>query len=116
MAKRRGFPLAAAASGLLLLGGCVSATDYSAGSEALKGSPALQREMIGRCIKDNRSTPEQKDLMTKMMNLAPGSDVVRVACERLTTGFASGRISREDVQAMNWGHVTPQVVRVLQAR
>ncbi|ALN71453.1 hypothetical protein [Aureimonas sp. AU20] len=112
----KSFKAALAVSGLMLLGGCVSATQYAATSEALKGSPALRRDGVESCIKRNRVTPAQKDLMRKLMNLAPGSNVDRVACERLIGGIASGRLTHEDYRNTVTGHVTPQVIRVLQAR
>lgn len=102
--------------GSLMLGGCVSATQYSAVSEALKGSPELRRENVTTCVRNNRSTPQQKDMMRKLMNLSPGSDVVRVGCERVTAGMASGKLTYEDYRGVQFGQITPQVVRILQNR
>ncbi len=102
--------------GLLMLGGCVSSTQYSAVSEALKGSAELRRESVETCVKNNRSTPEQKDMMRKLMNLSPGSNVVRVGCERATAGLASGKLSYDDYRAIQFGQITPQIVRVFQNR
>ena len=107
---------AVAAIGLLVLGGCVSSTQYSAVSEALKGSPDLRRESVETCVRDNRSTPEQKEMMRKLMNLSLGSDTVRVGCERVTAALASGRLSYDDYRAIQFGQITPQIIRVLQNR
>lgn len=85
-------------------------------SEALKGSPALRSDEVRRCVADNRSTPDQKTMMLKLMNLAPDRDPVRVGCERVVEGLASGRLGYDDYRKLQFGEVTPQVIRLLQAR
>jgi len=102
--------------GSLMLGGCVSSTQYSAVSEALKGSPELRREGVETCVRNNRSTLEQKEMMRKLMNLSPGSNAVRIGCERLTAALASGKLSYDDYRGIGFGQITPQVVRILQNR
>lgn len=116
MARMGGFAAVLGLSGLLLLGGCVSATQYAAVSEALKGSPSLRNDEIDRCVKTNRSTAREKDIMRKLMNLSPGSDTARVGCTRMVGAVASGRLSYADYQSVRMGQVTPQLIRVLQAR
>lgn len=102
--------------GLLILGGCLSSTQYSAVSEVLKGSPELRREGVETCMRNNRSTPEQKEMMRKLMNLSPGSNAVRIGCERVTAALASGKLSYDDYRGIQFGQITPQLVRVLQNR
>lgn len=105
-----------AALGLLMLSGCVSSTQYSAVSEAVKGSPELRREGVETCVRDNRSTPEQKEMMRKLMNLSPGSNAVRVGCERLMAALGSGKLSYDDYRGLQFGQITPQLIRILQNR
>jgi hypothetical protein len=112
----RGIAFGLATCGLLFLSGCMSATRYEAVTEALKGSPALRRDEIARCTSNNRSTAAQKELMGKLMNLPPRSDVVRVACERIVSGMVSGKLTYSDYQKVSMRQLTPQLVRVLQAR
>jgi len=116
MKKSRSIATVLAATGILCLAGCVSATQYATMAEALNGSPALRRDAVDQCVRSHRSTAQHKDFLRKLMNLKPGSPVVRISCERAVKAVASGRLTYADYQNNLRGQTSPKVVRVLQGR
>ena len=100
----------------LFLTGCLTKSRYEAGQEALKGSPALKADLIAKCVKDNRSTDDEKKMLRNYMNLAPGQDVIGVLCVRVINGIAAGRISNDDFLTASNGNPNVRFLTVLKGR
>lgn len=85
-------------------------------SEALAGSGALRRRMVEQCAAKMRALPttrrsEVAAVIDSSLEAAPG-----IACERITSAIASGRMTYQDLADMIRRHPTVKVVRIMQGR
>lgn len=111
----RKFP--AVLSVALLLAGCaMSATQFDATREALRGSPPLRQQAIADCTANQARRPlaERQDA-ARVMNVSVRA-MPRTLCSRLVAGWSSGRLSYEDYRSAMVGAMTPNTVRIIQGR
>lgn len=95
-----------------LLSGCVSSSQYERAQEAMRGSPALKRDGIQRCVTNmRRASAQDRAQVAKIINVSPRSDVGRIYCTRAFNGIANGRITYSDFQSRN-----AKFIRVIQGR
>lgn len=105
---------------ILLLGvlsGCgISANNYQANREALRGSPQLRQQSLQTCIANqHRKSMASRQNLARLMNTT-ASAAPRTVCRRLQSGITTGRLSHGDVDSAMRGQMTPNLVRVLQGR
>jgi hypothetical protein len=120
MIKRSRHGMLAASLGCgLVLGGCISSTDYEGVSEALRNSPALLADRIDHCTKNYRASSAATNSLRQEMKLPRGTDDVTIAataCRRAFTAIAQGRMSYDEFLTMFSPTPKPIVYRVLQGR
>lgn len=95
----------------------MSQGEYKTAQTALSGSPALKRETVASCIKDEnaRSASDKAEIAT-VLNIDP-KNYAPVFCKRLINGMASGRISYDDYAKLDSPTAdSSKVIRVLQGR
>ena len=108
--------ISAVFAGLILAGCGVSPARYDAYQEGDRGSPAMRNQSVNQCVQNFSAKPlRTRQQVATLMNTSVRS-APRLFCQRLVRGIASGRLSREDVNAGMRGQVTPGIVRVIQGR
>jgi hypothetical protein len=100
-----------------LLSGCgISASNYSAGREVLRGSPQLRAQSMETCVRNQQRKPlATRQSLAKLMNVSV-SAAPRTVCRRIQSGITSGRLKHSDVDSGMRGRMTPNLIRVLQGR
>lgn len=98
---------------LLTLAGCATVST-EAEVEALRGSPALQRDAHAVCLAEFRD-PKTRNELARLMNVRIES-APRIGCNRLVGAMVSGRLTPADIDAMKAGRIDAKLVRVLQGR
>lgn len=101
----------------IALSGCgISASNYAASREALRGSPGVRSDFVKTCTRNiSRKPLKTRQGIAKVMNTSVRSTPRRY-CSRITRGITSGRLSHSDISAASRGQVTPAIIRVLQGR
>ncbi|GGD92572.1 hypothetical protein GCM10011390_09130 [Aureimonas endophytica] len=82
----------------------------------MKGSPALRQELVDHCLKTSHVVGEERRMLAKVANVSANAPLEKILCTRVTNALASGRLSYSDFQSMEFGHVTPGLIRALQDR
>jgi hypothetical protein len=106
---------------LLLCGfavsGCTTTREnYETGATALAGSKSLRNEVTQKCIAHARySNPHARHNAALLMDVRD-TEVDRLACSRMVSAIASGRLSYEEAMALHYGRLTPKIVKILQGR
>lgn len=124
MSRSRPFRLMALSAPVFALAACVTPADHppaksrmnAAMIEAVRGSPQLRREATAECARDTaRDSLASRRNMAMLINTSVAK-APQVFCERLMTGLASGKVTVADVNSIDRGEITPNMIRVLQGR
>lgn len=103
----------------VIVTGCttMSQGEYKTAQTALAGSPALKRETMNSCIKDeNARSAKDKAEMAAVFNIDP-KNYAATFCKRLINGMASNRITYQDYANLDSSTAdNSKLIRVLQGR
>ncbi|WP_432285503.1 hypothetical protein SLT36_01525 [Aminobacter sp. BA135] len=102
-----------------IVAGCttMSQGEYKNLQTALNGSPALKREVLVSCIKDeNARSAKEKAEMAALFNIEP-KNYASTFCKRMFNGLTSGRITYQDYVNLDSPTAdSSKVIRILQGR
>lgn len=106
---------------LLLCGLAVSSCtttreNYETGATALAGSKSLRRAFIQNCVAHARHNSAYARHNVALLMDVKDADVDRLACTRLVNAVASHRLTYDEMKSIQYGHLTPNFVRIMQGR
>jgi hypothetical protein len=106
-----------AAASLVAMAGCsTSKARYDAVQTSLSGSATMRSTTISGCIERQNKRPlAERQSLASLMKV-PVDAGPRTACQRMVDGLSSGELTHQDMQSIQQGRPTANLIRVLQGR
>lgn len=100
----------------VFLASCTNQEKLDAVGEALKGSGSLRAKFAEQCMNDGNLWAASSQAALATLVTTADSRNKRLICDRLSSGFASGRLTSRDLQSLSTADPSPNVIRVLRGK
>ncbi len=106
-----------ATASLACIAGCsTSKTQYDSVQTSLSGSATMRSTTVSGCVERQSKRPlSERQSLASLMKV-PVDAEPRTACQRMVDGLASGELTHQDMQSIQQGQPTANLIRVLQGR
>lgn len=100
----------------LVLAGCMVSENRYKQVQASVRNPAQQKAEIASCSTSvGNMSPERRQSFATLAGTSVAS-VPTVFCRRIVQGVASGKLTRDDINSVYKGALTPNALKVIQGR